>query len=396
MTTATMQEITEALRGTKVLVLGGSGVIGSRLVEVLAGEIGISVAVVVRTLSKAVRLARYPVRLIPGDVRDPALLDQAMQGVELVIDLTYPKEGARNERCRDAVRMAHTIAEATVRHNIRRLVHLSTISVYGPLHGDILEESAPHRPGTDPYGASKLAGEREMLRHARQWHAPIVVLQPTVVYGPFAGWTLGPIRQLRSASVVLPDSGSGTCNAVYLDDVIQAILRAAVVPDIEGEVFLISGDPAPTWKQFYGAYETMLGFSSTKAMDTATIQANLQAQAKAALPTRRLIEIIRRDGDLRQTLLKLPGIAQIYAVAGLLLSPARMEGFKDSLMKRAHPDTALDKPLLYPSAAQLGIMEPHTRVSIAKARRRLGFVPAFDLEAGMRITRDWADWARLL
>ncbi len=392
----TMRGILEALRGSRVLVLGGSGVIGSRLVEVLAGEAGTEVAVVVRTLCKAVRLARYPVRLIPGDVCDPAVLDQAMRGFDLVIDLTYPKEGRRNERCRDAIQMARTIAEAALRHNVRRLVHLSTISVYGPLRGDVLEESAPRRPGSDMYGASKLAGEREMLRYASDRHAPIVVLQPTVVYGPFAGWTVGPIRQLHSASVVVPDGGSGTCNAVYLDDVIQAILRVAVVPGIDGEVFLISGDPAPTWKQFYGAYEAMLGVCSTTAMEAAAIHAHLNARAKAARPTRQVIEIIRRDGTLRQALLTLPGIAQVYAAAGMLLSPSRMDGVKDHLMRRNTSDVVPPKPLLYPSAAQLGIMKPYTRVSIEKARRQLGYVPLFDLEAGMRLTRDWADWAKLL
>jgi len=396
MTGMAMQAITGALRGAKVLLLGGNGVIGSRLAEVLAGEVGADVAVVVRTLSKAVRLARYPVRLIPGDVRDPVLLDRAMNGIDLVVDLTYPREGTRKERCRDAVLMARTIAEASVRRNVRRLVHLSTISVYGPLRGDLLDETASRHPGGDVYGASKLAGEREMLRHARERHAPVVILQPTVVYGPFAGWTLGPLRQLRSGTIVLPDGGSGACNAVYLDDVVQAILRAAVVPDIDGEVFLVSGDPAPTWKAFYGAYENMLGLTATKAMDSAAIRAYFKAQARDARPVRHLVEIIRRDGALRQTLLKLPGIAHVYACAGHFLSPSRMEGVKDHLMKRAMADATPPQPLIFPSPAQMGIMEPCTRVSIEKARCHLGYAPAFDLAVGMRLTREWAEWARLL
>ncbi len=396
MTAMTMKEITTALHGAKVLVLGGSGVIGSRLVEVLAGEIGAEVAVVVRTLSKAVRLARHPVHLIPGDVRDPLMLDRAMEEFDLVIDLTYPKEGPLSQRCKDAIEMAGTIAEAAVKRNVRRLVHLSTFSVYGPLRGEMLDETAARRPGADPYGAGKLAGENEMLRHAREQGAPIVILQPTVVYGPFAGWTLGPIQQLRSGTVVLPDEGRGICNAVYLDDVVQAILRATVVPDIEGEVFLVSGDPVPTWKDFYGAYEAMLGFTSTQAMDTAAIRAHLKAQTKAARPMRQLLEIIRQDGTLRQTVLKLPGIAQVYAAARSLLPEAGMEGVKDHLMNRTQADAVPAKPLLFPSAALLGIMASNTRVSVEKARVRLGFVPVNNLDVGMQLTNDWAEWGRLL
>ena len=396
MTAPTMQAVAAALRGAKVLVLGGSGVIGSRLVEVLVGEIGAEVAAVVRTLSKAVRMARYPVRLISGDVRDLALLDRAMAGCDVVIDLAYPKEGTRNKRCKDARRMAGTIAQAVLDQHVRRLVHLSTISAYGPLHGAMLDESALRRPGADPYGASKLAGELEMLQYARERRAPIVVLQPTVVYGPFAGWTLGPINQLRNGTVVLPDGGRGICSAVYLDDVVQAILRAAVAPDVEGEVFLVSGEPAPTWKEFYGAYEAMLGYSSTQALGTAAIRARLKAQAKAARPARRLVEIIRRDGSLRQAVLGLPGLAQLYSAVQFLLPQGNMASVKNRLMNRTSTTNLPPKPLLFPSAVQLGIMASTPQVSIDKARRQLGFVPVYDLKAGMRMTRDWAEWARLL
>ena len=389
--------LTDALAGAKVLVLGGSGVIGSRLVEVLVEGCRADVSVLVRNLAKAVRIARHPVELIHGDVSDAELLARAMQGKDIVVDCTFPKEGDFKARCAGARAMARTIGEAVLGQSVRRLVHLSTISVYGRPSGAVLDETAPRQPGNDAYGASKLASEQEMLRQHRERGLPAVVLQPTIVYGPFTGWTAGPIGQLKSGTFVLPDSGRGACNAVYLDDVVQAILRAAVADGVGGEVMLVSGDPVPSWKAFYGAYESMLGFSSTGAMSEAEIQNALAAQAKAGRPARRLLQRLRDDAALRQMVLGLPVVAQGYAAVKALMPKDRMEGIKDRMLDRRAPAAATPaKPLLFPTQVQLGIYVPETRVSIDRARRLLGYAPAFDLERGMALTRAWAEWARLL
>jgi len=61
---------------------------------------------------------------------------------------------------------------------------------------------------------------------------------------------------------------------------------------------------------------------------------------------------------------------------------------------RANPEP--QTPLIFPTTNQLGIYVPQTQVSIAKAQEELGYVPAHDLQFGMQLTRDWAEWARLL
>ena len=94
--------VTDALARAKVLVLGGSGVIGSRLVDVLVEGCRAEVSVLVRNLAKAVRVARHPVELIHGDVTDAALLARAMAGKDIVIDCTFPKEGDFKQRCASA------------------------------------------------------------------------------------------------------------------------------------------------------------------------------------------------------------------------------------------------------------------------------------------------------
>ncbi len=75
-------------------------------------------------------------------------------------------------------------------------------------------------------------------------------MQPTIVYGPFSRlWTIDPADMLINATVVLPDRGEGICNAVYVDDVVDAMILAAKNPAAVGQRFLVSGEPI-TWAQF--------------------------------------------------------------------------------------------------------------------------------------------------
>ena len=82
------------------------------------------------------------------------------------------------------------------------------------------------------------------------------IIQPTIVYGPFSGyWTERPAAMLTAGVVILPAPGDGICNAVYVDDVVQALILAAQRDEAAGESFLVSGPEHPTWLDFYHAYE---------------------------------------------------------------------------------------------------------------------------------------------
>ena len=110
---------------------------------------------------------------------------------------------------------------------------------------------------------------------------PVAVVQPTVVYGPFSlPWTIGPLGALKSSRVVLANGGDGMCNAVYVDDVVAALLLAASRPEAVGQVFLISAESPITWKDFYAAYEDMLGFRSTVGLTAEEFRALRRSQAR--------------------------------------------------------------------------------------------------------------------
>jgi len=257
-------EAAQELRGRTVLVTGGTGFIGCRLVERLILQHGVRVRVLVRDFARAVRVATFPVELVPGSVLDPATLAAASTGCDTVFHCAYGTAGSQSERARTNRDGTRNVLEAALARRVRRVVCLSTLMVYGHTPDGDLDETAPRRRYGDTYSDSKYDAELLALALARQRGAPVVLLQPTAVYGPYGGvWTELPLRQLASGRVILVGGGDGIANAVYVDDLVSAMLLAAVREGIEGEAFLVSGAQSESWREFY---EMVKGEASGKTV----------------------------------------------------------------------------------------------------------------------------------
>jgi nucleoside-diphosphate-sugar epimerase len=384
------------LTGQQILVTGATGFIGGRVVEVLMRRHGCRVRALVHDFTNASRLARFPVEMLPGDISDETAVARAAQGCDVIIHAAVGNAGTASQNRQTTVRGTEAVLKAGLAAGVGRVVHLSTISVYGwTPDGDLTENSSPGRL-FDEYCRDKNAAEKLALYYHRKKGLPVTVLQPTVVYGPFSRpWTVGPLKQLQNMQVVLPDEGRGFCNAVYIDDVVDAIVRAASVREAVGERFLISGAKPVTWRDFYGAYEDMLGLRSTISMTEPELRKELRGHPWRDL-LRDCVSFIQHpkvNHRIQSTfLLRTP-----YETLRHIL-PRR---WRDKLKGAASgpalsgPTTA-SKPKRLPHVAFFRWLAARTHVRIDKARQLLGYAPQFDFEAGMLRTRLWAEWAALL
>jgi nucleoside-diphosphate-sugar epimerase len=392
------------LAGKQVLVVGGTGFVGSRLVEQLVTECGARVRVLVRNFANAVRIARFPVEMVPGDVTSPAELERAADGCEIVFHCAYGNTGDGAAQRAATVDGTGNVLAAAARAKAARVVYLSTLSVYGRMPDGDLDETAPRSYAGGNYADTKLDAEKVAFEVSRRHDLPLVVLQPTIIYGPYGPlWTVEALRKLKTAGVLLINEGSGLCNAVFIDDVVSAIMLAATRSEAVGEAFLISGAEPVTWREFYGRYERMLGLSNTVSMSAAEAKAYYSRQLKDKRLAGELRRLLREDVATRDRILQTPE-AQTLLRTTRRAMPDALWG---SLKKRVKGDESI--PL--PSLAEVGAggSEPEalhpldiylngakTRVRIDKARKLLGYRPAFDFEAGMAVTEQWARWANLL
>lgn len=260
----------EPLGGTRCLVTGGAGLVGSHIVDQLVGA-GASEVVVAdlfaEGMADAMRddRAGTPVRVVEVDIRDAVAVRGALDGMDLV----FHQAALALRACQDQPRLAvevnvtgvFNVLEAAVDAGVRKVVAASSSSVYGEALYLPTDEGHPFNNDLF-YGATKIAGE-QLLRSFHKAHGlDYVALRYLNVYGPHRAY--GPAnldviahfaRRIEAGEPPRVDGdGSATMDLVYVGDAARANLIAAV-SDITGDVFNIASGRETTVRQLA---ETML------------------------------------------------------------------------------------------------------------------------------------------
>lgn len=243
-------------RPPRVLVTGASGFLGRALVRRLR-ERGEAVRVLVRRPTHLWD-ADPDVHVMYGDLADPAAIDRAVEGVEVVYHAGAAMRGGADEFRASTVGGTRAVVEACLRHGVRRLVYVSSLSVHdhaGRAPSSIVKEDAPYEPFPEHRGAytqTKLEAERIVLDAIKTRNLPAVVLRPGQIFGPGAE-TVSPSGAISLAGRwIIVGSGELRLPLVYVDDVVDALLAAAERPEAPGNVYQIV-DPHPITQNQYAA-----------------------------------------------------------------------------------------------------------------------------------------------
>jgi nucleoside-diphosphate-sugar epimerase len=390
--------IMSPFQGKRIFVTGGSGFVGTRLIETLILDHGANVtALVNRANAGALRMARFPVEFAFGDIRDPKAMLEATKGAEIIIHMAYGMSGTDEEQRRVTVGGTSALVEAGVAHGVSRFVNVGTAAVYFGAPDGVIDETAPRRKwGNWVYPDSKLDAEDLVMQASSKRGLPGTIVQVAGVYGPWGGtYTISPIRALQSGRVVLVNGGSGISNATYVDDTVQAILLAAFRPGAVGETFLIRGPDRVTRRELYAAYEKMLGFTSTIGMTLKEIKQARKKLASEAIRNapRRMVQAMMGSEDFKGAVKSLP----IPAAAKQWLKKLKSRSSASSDSAGGLPGAAeADKPFIFPAEFIAPFFASEVEYSTAKAERLLGYQPRYGLAAGMALTEKWARWAGVI
>jgi UDP-glucose 4-epimerase len=173
----------DALRGSRILVTGGSGFIGRQFVKALATD---------GAYVRVVDLQPHPdptVEVVEGDIADEAVIEAAFDGgfdavVHLAAVTSVLKSVEHPELTyRTNVGGTHRVLEGARSAGVGALVFASTNAVTGPMDAPAITERATLRPLT-PYGATKAAGEMLMSAYTASYGVRCTCLRLTNVYGP--------------------------------------------------------------------------------------------------------------------------------------------------------------------------------------------------------------------
>lgn len=317
----------------KVLVTGGTGFIGSHLVESLLQN-GMEVFCLVRAHSNLRWLEPLSVRYIYGELLDGASLDEAVRDKDIIFHLaglTKAPDKAGYDRANYIG--TKNLIEAVYRTNrgLKRFLYVSSLAAVGPSpDSQPRTESSVCCPVTD-YGMSKLKGENEVRKYLTI--LPITIVRPPVVYGPRDRDLFLYFKAVNCG--VKPVLGiKKYISLIYVEDLVRGIIRAAMSEHSIGRTYFIANDE-PTALEY-------------------------------------LTELVRQAVRLKAVTFYLPD-KLIYLAAGLSEYLATLQG-KTTIFNRQKAHELAQRAWV---------------CSAKQARAELGFQPMVTLREGFSRTANW-------
>jgi NADH dehydrogenase len=226
----------------KILVTGGTGFVGSRIVHELRTE-GRDVRALVRRPERGAHLASLGVELATGDVTDPASLAAATVGCTHVVHLVAILTGRPQDFDRVMTQGTRNVIAAAKGAGVERFVQMSALGTTASTK-DVV-----------PYFGAKFAMEQDTVASGLEY----TIFRPSFIFG--RGGALATfMKQVRYSPVVtVIGSGQQRIQPIWLDDVAEHFARALETPAAANKTFEIGGPDIVTWDELYRTIAKVLG-----------------------------------------------------------------------------------------------------------------------------------------
>lgn len=320
----------------RILVTGATGFVAAHLIPELQKR-GHIVRGLVLPSGETTWLDGRGAEVVRGDVRDTSSLVPAMSGVDAVFHLAAAIGTKRPLGEYQAVNVTGTenVCHGALAAGVKRLIHVSTTSVYEQGLGEPVSEDYPLRPLPDPYPVTKAEGDLLVQRMIAEQGLPACIIRTSTVFGPGDHLNFGRIAdRLQAGKAIIVGTGRNAVPFVYVTDVVRALLLALDRDEAAGQVYNITDDDCPTQEELLTAIAAELG-------------------------------------------VKPPRIRIPYSV---LYGAGYVAERIAALTHSPHPLVTRFGVALYGA---------DNRCSIEKARRELGFEPQVPLREGIRRTAAW-------
>ncbi len=233
--------------GTRVLITGAGGFIGSHLAERLVG-LGAQVRALVHynALGSYGWLDTSPqqaqMEIVTGDITDTERLNDVMRGREIVFHLAaliaipYSYQAPRSY-VRTNIEGTLNVLNGVRNLGVQRMIHTSTSEVYGTAQYVPIDEVHPQQ-GQSPYAASKIGADKMVEAYSRSFEVPVVTVRPFNTFGPRQSTRAiipSVITQCLTGSVVSLGNLHTTRDLNYVANTVDGFIRAAEVPEAVGQ-----------------------------------------------------------------------------------------------------------------------------------------------------------------
>ncbi len=326
----------------KILVTGGTGFIGSHLVDALVARHH-HVRVPVRSNSNLTYLPIHQIETTEVSLTDDNNIKALVDGIDVIFHLAAIRTEwgiSDEERRKVNVETTANLLEASL-GRIQRFIYVSSVSVHGHFSNGPANEGFPIQPVTH-YGKSKAETEQLVMRFHREKGSPVTIIRPVITYGPrdLTGMLTKLISLIRSGKYRTVGSGNNRVHLMYIPDLIQGFLLAFEHPDAIGQTYIIAGEKPITINDLVSKISTLL--------------------------------------DKKVPKLHVP--LSVAKTIGSLLERAYR-------LKSGENRSDIPEPII--TRSKIDIMTIDRCYNISKAKAELGYRPKYDYDDGIRLTVNW-------
>ena len=338
-------------------MFGAGGGIGGSICELLHETPGIDVVACVRNWASAVRLARRGMELSQCDIANPDQVTMLVKGADVIINaaMLAPLEEAK---------LVSNLFDAGSRAGVGRFVQLSSAVVYGEQLGEV-NEAAPLAP-TSVYARGKVSMERALCKAAGPSETRVVILRPSIVYGPFSdAWTVRYAQRIALGKwKSLGGLGRGVCNAIYTYDLARCAIKAAAHEAAPKTPLIlnVNGADFVSWNDYIERFGAALAIDDRIVPNAFALEYSIYAG-----------ETLRAGG------------AWIKGNFASLFSKLA----QSKSIARSAIDGAKSVGKLYPSLDECRLLRRNVSYSSRRAAEVLRFEPSTSLSEGLQMSANW-------
>lgn len=244
----------------KILVTGGTGFVGSHLINSLVKD-GFDIRALVRPSSDITALEELDIEIVRGNLLDPETTDRVVHGCQRVYHMAGEMLAAGvSKRRYFSINVDGTknIARACARIDLDRMVYASSAGVYGVIKKPPVNEESNINPSS-AYRESKWLGEQAIHQELTEKGLPTVIARLPGLMGPGSMNWLGLIRAIATDHFRIIGKGDNHDHVAYISDVVNGLRLCGETPGIDGQSYLIAGKKAVTVNQIVAIIAHELG-----------------------------------------------------------------------------------------------------------------------------------------
>lgn len=252
---------------SKILVTGGTGLIGSFLVEKLVKNNDVKCLILKNSDTKF--LDDLGIKIAYGDITDISSLNHAIKDADVVFHLAaafkkdLPKNPTEDVYYNVNVKGTENLLDVCKQNEVKRVIHFSASGVYGHSSNKPINEDSPYKP-SNPYEKSKCEGEKIALKY-NELGLPITIIQPTIVYGPRETVAfLRLFKAIKNGTFRIIGNGENKLHLVYVKNLVDGIILASKSKAAIGQRYLIGDDRAYSVSEIVETIASELGVKIPK------------------------------------------------------------------------------------------------------------------------------------